>query len=337
MSKSVVSMGPHWAHLALPHPSSPTTDPFIDAPLVEFVLTDGNGSWDKPPGGGNYQMHCVGFHSLSHGSLHRISTPRVLVITDLDDTLVGDDDATLNFTEWWRSTGAATGGRLVYNTGRALDLFLDLLESKSHCLPEPDMLISAVGTKIYSKTPEGSWAEDIQYGNRLSAEWNLDSVREVAYKAMAMVGKDAMHFRPPHEMNEYKVTAAVLNRELPNVLQSIKEDLSSKGVEHRAVVSGKGDWRFVDLVPKLAGKAAAMAHVREVLGFLPEETVACGDSGNDRDMLEAAHHAIVVGNAQEDLMAWAKEAQGKSGAPLVVDAWRARGVLEGLKRLGFRE
>jgi sucrose-6F-phosphate phosphohydrolase len=335
MSKSVVSLGPQWAHLVLPQ--TPSFNSSIDAPILEFAITDGNGSWDKPSNGSNYQVHLPGSYSLAHGTLRRIPTPRVLVITDLDDTLVGDDEATLNFTEWWRSTGGPAGGRLVYNTGRALQLFLELLETKTHCLPEPDMLISAVGTKIYSKTPEGSWAEDMAYGSRLSAGWNLDSVRDGAYKALVKVGKDAMHFRPPHEMNEYKVTAGVLYAVLPHVLQSIEEDMSSKGMEYRAVVSGKGDWRFVDLVPKLAGKAAAMAHVREVLGFDPEETVACGDSGNDRDMLEAAHHAIVVGNAQEDLMAWARESQGRSGAPLVVDAWRAHGVLEGLERLGFKE
>jgi hypothetical protein len=35
--------------------------------------------------------------------------------------------------------------------GRALDLFLQLLKEKGDLMPEPDMLISSVGTKIYVK------------------------------------------------------------------------------------------------------------------------------------------------------------------------------------------
>lgn len=39
----------------------------------------------------------------------------------------------------------------MYNTGRALGLFLELLSEKRHCLPEPDVLIASVGTKVYRR------------------------------------------------------------------------------------------------------------------------------------------------------------------------------------------
>ncbi len=44
------------------------------------------------------------------------------------------------------------------------------------------------------------------------------------------------------------------------------------------------------------------------LGFELERTVACGDSGNDELMLSGRNLAIVVGNAQEDLVRWAERA-----------------------------
>ncbi len=41
----------------------------------------------------------------------------VLLVSDLDDTMMGDDEATAAFTSWWQSAMVPAGGRLVYNTG----------------------------------------------------------------------------------------------------------------------------------------------------------------------------------------------------------------------------
>ena len=40
----------------------------------------------------------------------------------------------------------------------------------------------------------------------------------------------------------------------PQVTSSIREQLVGQRVQHRLVVSGSGDWRFMDLVPAQAGK-----------------------------------------------------------------------------------
>ncbi len=39
--------------------------------------------------------------------------------------------------------------------------------------------------------------------------WHGLQVREAAYAALAKVGKDSMHFRPPGEQNEHKITCGV--------------------------------------------------------------------------------------------------------------------------------
>jgi sucrose-6F-phosphate phosphohydrolase len=331
MQRHIASAGPDWAHFSL--------EDQADQAEVELVITDGQGAWDKAPGDQNYKIQAPGRYRLEHGQLQPVENPSVLIITDLDDTLIGDDEATLKFTNWWRSHGVPAGGRLVYNTGRALDLFLQLLDEKAHCLPEPDVLISSVGTKIYRKEKNtGSWVADEEYEKRLGKGWDLDAVREAAYSSLATVGNEKMHFRPPSEMNEYKITCGVAKSALDTVLAQIQAQLDAEKVLYKAIVSGSGDtWRFLDLVPAAAGKLAALEYTAETLGFAPHQTVACGDSGNDLDMLQAGgkkdqHHAIVVGNAQEELMAWAREAEG----PLLVEGHRAHGILEGLEKLGFK-
>ena len=185
----------------------------------------------------------------------------------------------------------------------------------------------------------GAWEEDTAYRSRLGRGWRLDAAREAAYRALVEVGKESMHFRPPAEMNEHKVTCGVHADALERVRARITAELEAAGGAHKLCVSGKGDWRYIDLVPAQAGKLQALEYVRQALGFDRDATVACGDSGNDIDMLQGEHHAVVVGNAQPDLMEWARQAQAAGGGarPLVTRAARALGILEGLQQLKFKE
>lgn len=42
---------------------------------------------------------------------------------------------------------------------------------------------------------DGRWEEDEEYTALLGRGWHLEGVREACYKALARVGKEAMHFR----------------------------------------------------------------------------------------------------------------------------------------------
>lgn len=50
-------------------------------PLLEFVITDGNDSWDKASDGSNYSLHRPGRYVLRHGQLTPAAAPPVLVVT----------------------------------------------------------------------------------------------------------------------------------------------------------------------------------------------------------------------------------------------------------------
>ena len=81
-------------------------------------------------------------------------------------------------------------------------------------------------------------------------------------------------------------------------------------------------------------------HAVRSLGGSFEIVPPCAVCAWRRDMLEGEHLSIVVGNAQPDLMDWARSAQGggaAAGRPLLVGAHRAAGILEGLRTLGFRD
>jgi len=353
------------------------------APLLEFVVTNGRGDWDKPPRGSNYAVVRPGRYILNRGEIHNIdskihspdsslpgprnssnaslpaaspssSPPAVLVVSDLDGTMVGNDAYTSTFRDWWEKEGLVRGGVLAFNTGRTLPSVEALLREKAGFLAVPDVIISAVGTKIYEKDPSSKkWIEMGSWTRVLDEEWSLEAVRDATYRVLASVGREAMHFRPPEELNEHKVTCGVRDDVAGNVVLDLEKILAATGVSANVISSGHGGWKYVDIVPIRAGKLEALDYVRRRFGFPSGHTVACGDSGNDILMLNGLNRAVAVGNSQPDLKTWV-QAQPKEtssdpisgGVDLVLknrgirllQAQRpeALGILEALEFWGFK-
>ena len=91
----------------------------------------------------------------------RASTGPVMIVSDLDGTMVGDDAATAAFTAAWTEEGAfPPGSALVYSTGRSLESFAALIAEKRGVMAVPDALICAVGTKVYKRVDDARAAED---------------------------------------------------------------------------------------------------------------------------------------------------------------------------------
>ena len=59
----------------------------------------------------------------------------------------------------------------------------------------------------------------------------------------------------------------------------------------QVIVSGTGDWRYVDCVSAQGGKLAALEHVRRLFNVPRSRAVAAGDSGNDILMLAGVPQA----------------------------------------------
>jgi Cof subfamily protein (haloacid dehalogenase superfamily) len=60
---------------------------------------------------------------------------------------------------------------------------------------------------------------------------------------------------------------------------------------------------FLEFAHPDVSKGAGMQFVADLLGFGPEETVACGDGENDRELLDWAGYGVAVANAHPDVLA----------------------------------
>ncbi len=292
------------------------------------------------------------------------SAAAIMVVSDLDGTMVGDDAATAAFTAAWTRPGALPpGSALVYSTGRSLESFAALIRDKRDVMATPDALVCAVGTKVYRRARGSNpplpawlgWEEDPAWTARLDRGWDFDAVLEIARDAIeTRVGAEEAHFRPREEFTSHKITIGARDEVVETLIARVSARCAAKNLDVKCIASGVGGWQYVDIVAAGAGKLESLEYVREAYGVALERCVACGDSGNDELMLAGACRAVVVGNAQPALMRWAEleaeknaevevgdggDAEGRTpgGAKRLHIAERAEayGILEGLEAFGL--
>jgi hypothetical protein len=81
------------------------------------------------------------------------------------------------------------------------------------------------------------------------------------------VGKDKMHFRPPEEQNDHKVTCGVSTAVLQRVLDSVQQRLDSEKVQANIITSGTGmagDLNRQQTVRALGGRGGKLHASRAV-------------------------------------------------------------------------
>ena len=284
------------------------------------------------------------------GEVHAASSGSpLLLVSDLDGTMVGDDEAGKEFAQLWQRRHAPAGGVLAYSTGRSLAQYESLAEERGEALLRPDALITAVGTRVYA--PDGfggAFAEDEDWSQQLRVSWYEKAAQEALEEVMAARSEEEVRALGEGDQSEFK--RSLLAR--ADVSQAVADELvaavKARGYKAKAVVSGDGDFVYVDLLPEGAGKAASLEYVRDCFAIDPSRVVACGDSGNDTEMLAAAASAVAVGNSQPALMEWAAAAKAASDALagenaedgestqqrlIISDAHMAAGIIEALGAL----
>ena len=176
-----------------------------------------------------------------------------LLITDLDNTLVGDDTTLEELNQHLSQHRQEHGTRIVYATGRSLTLY-QLLRTEKQLL-QPDALIAAVGTEIYydaSDIPDPVWAE------KLSQKWNRD-----------LVAATAAHFadlipQPDTEQRFFKASYHLSEVAAIEILPRLEALMIERGLAVKLVYSGGRD---LDILPKYADKGLAMQFLRHTWGI----------------------------------------------------------------------
>lgn len=229
----------------------------------------------------------------------------ILLATDLDETLVGDDKATYELNEIIIALKATKGLKLAYVTGRSPELYAQLQEQKSLLIP--DALVTAVGSEI-------------NVNGEKQTDWPIAPGWDIAVLKQLLSLYPDLQLQPPTEQRQHKLSF-LLNQN-PALVNEIRNQLAEQPVD---VIYSMG--QYLDILPKGVNKGSALIYLVLKWGISPNNVYACGDSGNDISML-ACSRPIVVGNARSELLRWA---DSQPQRPFVAQASYANGIIEGLK------
>ena len=242
----------------------------------------------------------------------RLMNVDYLMITDIDNTLVGDEKSMLElfFLLQERHNDLAWG----VATGRSLELTIEAMTE--HNFPMPDILICSVGTEIY-------YGPDIRHDKgwqkHISWQWKPEKIKEV------LAPFDFLVFQEAEGQRSHKISYYLEEKE--NRLAMVRERLQERKLRCQVIYS---HGQFLDILPLRASKGKAINYLRYKFDFSPRHVMVAGDSGNDKDMISGPARGLVVGNHSQDL----ENLRGKANI-YFSDANYAAGVIEGLKHYGF--
>ena len=213
------------------------------------------------------------------------------------------------------------GTKIVYATGRSPTLYKQLQLEKN--LLSPDALIAAVGTEIYlngSDSPSAAWSEQLSQG------WNRDAIVAATAHFADLVPQ------PDSEQRPFKVSFNLTQEIAVEVIPRLEAALQEQALEVKLIYSTGSD---LDILPLKSDKGLAVQFLRSSWRIAPEQTVVCGDSGNDIALFTVEARGIIVGNASAELLQWhhANAANNR----YLAQAACAGGILEGLKHFNFLE
>jgi sucrose phosphatase-like protein len=237
-----------------------------------------------------------------------MAAKKYLLISDLDGTLIGDEEALKVFAKWIQAHKDFLS--LVYATGRTFDSVVQ--EIQTTALPEPNVIITSVGTDIYDY-PSGElmkiWHE------KINKNWDAETVRKL------FSSHSELELQPEQFQSAFKASYYLPDASHEQILK-LKKQLRKTSIEAEVIYSSNCD---LDFLPLRASKGKASAFLASRWYIPPQRVLVCGDTGNDKALFEQGFRGIVVGNAQPEL----KSLRGPG--VYHADGFFACGVLEGIR------
>ena len=238
-----------------------------------------------------------------------------LLITDIDNTLVGDDDSMDKFIDTLSNDNKSITFGVA--TGRSLELVKDILRAKK--VPVPHIIIASVGTEIYYGTNFDNMHADDGWSAHISYQWKPERIKEIL---------DPLDFvKMQEEDGERRFKLSYVMDPNNDHLATIHNKLTEAKLRYNITYSHDA---FLDILPQRASKGKAIDYLSRKWHISPKNILVAGDSGNDYEMLYGKRLAVVVGNHSDEL----KDLRGNQRV-YFSHAEYAAGILEGIDHYEF--
>jgi len=227
--------------------------------------------------------------------LQRMSLPRRpglyrsrALFTDLDQNLLGDRQALEAFLQLMRRHQKEVSFGIA--TGRRIDSALSVL--RQYRIPQPDVLISSLGTEIHYAP---NLAKDMAWARHINHLWSPGLVREILDELPGLQRQEKVH------QGAFKISYYIDPAIAPDI-QAIRQYL----LQHDQTVNVFFSFgQFLDIIPIRASKGLALRWCAEQLDIPLENILAAGGSGADEDMMRGNTMAVVVANRHHEELSMA--------------------------------
>ena len=252
------------------------------------------------------------------GIFERLAAAERMFVTDIDGTLIDPDSEFKGLAELKkRLENRKDDWVFAVATGRNLELIREVL--KEHDIPEPDVIISSVGSQIYygldNSIVDSGWSEYINY--RFNREEILRSLEQIPYLKL-----QAKSNQNPHKISFNCTDAKAFDiEEIENALGRRRNNVN--------IIWSCGS--FLDILPRRASKGRAMRYLAFKWNLFLNKSVAAGDTGNDLDLFSGSNKGIIVSNHSPEL----KVVRRRRKVFFATEPGAA-GVLEGFEHFNFK-
>lgn len=205
------------------------------------------------------------------------------IFSDLDQNLLGAPKRLGGFIQLLHDNRKCSTFGIA--TGRRLDSALK--ELKRNGIPQPDVLISSLGTEIYyapNLTRDTAWTQHIDY------LWKPKAVRRV------LAELPGIELQDKSEQSPFKISYYIDPTEAPSI-----DEITRLLHQHDQIVNVFMSFgQFLDIVPVRASKGFALRWYADQYGIPLENILAAGGSGADEDMMRGNTLAVVVANRHDE-------------------------------------
>ncbi len=249
---------------------------------------------------------------LNVGKSHIPLASRML-ISDIDNTLIGDKEGLDELILWLRDNAENMSFGIA--TGRPLESAVKIL--KKHRVPVPDVFITSVGSEIHYGV---QLSPDIGWANHIRHLWRRDDLERVLLEI------PGLKLQAPVNQREFKLSYIASTGQMPT-LKQIYSHLHAQDLHANLIFSHE---EFLDVLPVRASKGHAIRYLAYKWGLPLKSFLVSGDSGNDSEMLVGDTLGVVVGNHSPEL----EPLRGLEQIYFAQGHYAA-GILEGLTHYAF--
>ncbi len=231
---------------------------------------------------------------------------KLLLCTDLDRTLLpnGTQPESPQARERFNQLVARPEVTLVYVTGRDKALVKKAINNFQ--IPVPDYVIADVGSTIYQIT-DNQWHHWEEWETVIGKDWQGNSYSDLHD---ALVGFRDLRLQPLSKQGTHKLSYFVpLYVDHKVLVEKLYAHFKQQNIQVNIIwsIDEQANIGLLDILPESAGKRLAIEFLMQQLSFTLDETIFCGDSGNDISVMESPIHSVLVANANKDVKQLAQQ------------------------------